>query len=115
MSIEYSTMPRAFLGANSISVMIALRGSAGPTSPKACPLSFSYWPTSPKDVPSNVGDWMLMMTSLVMRASAGPARPTTIPQETTRITSADAMMTPLGPKALLFIFISDPPRSPADD
>ena len=33
MSIEYSTLPRAFRGARARSVMTALRGSAGSSSP----------------------------------------------------------------------------------
>src|SRR5215831_1329919 len=55
-SVEYSTMPSAFLGARSISVMIALRGSLGSASPYARPASFSYWPTLPKLCPPKVGD-----------------------------------------------------------
>ena len=56
MSVEYSTMPRELTGARSMSVMMALRGSFGSSSPKAMPRSFSYWPTLPKERPSKVGD-----------------------------------------------------------
>ena len=41
MSIEYSTFPRALRGASLRSVITALRGSLGSTSPKAFPRSFS--------------------------------------------------------------------------
>ena len=57
MSIEYSTMPRALTGASPMSVITAFRRSAGSSSPKAAPRSFSYCPTEPKDSPPNVGDW----------------------------------------------------------
>ena len=46
----------AIRGASSMSVMTAFRGSAGSSSPKAVPRSFSYWPTVPKARPPNVGD-----------------------------------------------------------
>ena len=38
---EYSTLPRAFLGACSMSVMIAFNGCLGSSSPKKRPVSFS--------------------------------------------------------------------------
>ena len=52
----YSTLPFAFLGASWMSVMIALCGSFGSSSPKARPASVSYWPAAPKDWPSKAGD-----------------------------------------------------------
>src|SRR5207249_3692090 len=67
MSIEYSTLPLALRGANSMSVMMALRGSDGSSSPKAVPRSFSYWPTVPKAVPTNVGA-TLMHEHIVTRS-----------------------------------------------
>ena len=68
-SIEYSTMPRALRGANWMSVMIALAGSVGSTSPEARIVSFSYAPTVPNVIPPKVGDSSRTTWSWVMRAS----------------------------------------------
>ena len=73
MAPEYSTMPRAFRGASLMSVISAFRGSAGSTSPKNRPMSFSYRPAVPNETPSNVGDWTVAISRRVMRAWAGGA------------------------------------------
>src|SRR5437867_3852686 len=78
MSIEYSTLPRAFRGARLRSVITALRGSSGSTSPNALPRSFSYCPTfpsAPKIRPSKAGDSdrARSMTMRVTCASAAGA------------------------------------------
>src|SRR5258706_8227559 len=65
----YSTMPRAFFGARVISVMRALRGSFGSSSPKARPASVSYGPAGPKDAPSKAGDTFFSITIFFTRAS----------------------------------------------
>ncbi len=44
---EYSTMPRALRGANWMSVMMALCGSLGSSSPKKWPLRVSNLPALP--------------------------------------------------------------------
>src|SRR5579859_1869850 len=64
-------MPPAFLGARLRSVMMALRGSFGSTSPYARPISFSYCPTVPNAWPSNVGDSVRVMSMRVMPPAAG--------------------------------------------
>src|SRR5215831_7298197 len=66
----YSTFPSGLRGAKPMSVMTALSGSSGSTSPKTSPTSFSYWPTLPKDLPSNVGDSTRVIEIRVTRASA---------------------------------------------
>src|SRR5213593_2061069 len=58
----YSTRPFALRGANLMSVMIALCGSLGSSSPKARPASVSYWPAGPKDCPLKAGETFLSMT-----------------------------------------------------
>ena len=58
----YSTLPFALRGANLMSVMIALRGSFGSSSPKARPARVSYWPAGPKDWPLNAGETFLSIT-----------------------------------------------------
>ena len=75
MSVEYATLPLLFRGASSMSVMRAFRGSAGSSSPKAVPRSFSYWPVVPNARPPNVGDCERAgsTTMCVMRASAAGA------------------------------------------
>src|SRR5262245_44100828 len=74
MSVEYSTMPRAFRGARSMSWMMALSGSLGSTSPCAMPTIFSNCPTLPKVAPPKVGDSVRVISSLVIRPSAGLAK-----------------------------------------
>ena len=66
----YSTLPAAFLGASLMSVMIALRASAGSSSPNARPAIVSYWPAGPKVAPSKAGDTFFSMTIFLTRASA---------------------------------------------
>jgi hypothetical protein len=68
--VVYSTIPRAFLGAFWISVMMALCGSLGSSSPVALPESTSYWPTLPKFAPMKAGDVFFSMTIFVTFASA---------------------------------------------
>ncbi|PYS08115.1 MAG: hypothetical protein DMG17_29575, partial [Acidobacteria bacterium] len=58
----YSTLPFALRGANLMSVMIALRGSFGSSSPKARPARVSYWPAGQKDWPLNAGETFLSIT-----------------------------------------------------
>src|SRR6266850_181798 len=67
----YSTMPRAFFGASLMSVISALRGSFGSSSPNARPASVSYWPAAPKDAPSNAGDTFFSTTIFFTDAWAG--------------------------------------------
>src|SRR5262245_43015641 len=74
MSVEYSTMPRAFRGARSMSWMMALSGSLGSTSPCAMPTIFSNCPTLPKAAPPKVGDSIMVISILVIRPSAGLAK-----------------------------------------
>src|ERR1700688_4024832 len=45
------TLPRAFLGASWMSVMIAFCGFVGSTSPVAIPVMNSYWPTPANEWP----------------------------------------------------------------
>ena len=78
MSIEYSTLPRALRGASFRSVMTALRGSSGSSSPYAFPRSFSYGPTlppGPNTRPSKTGDCDCAgsIAIRVMFAAAGAA------------------------------------------
>jgi hypothetical protein len=68
----YSTMPRALRGANWISWMMALRRSAGSTSPVIVPAYVSYWPAWPNDWPLYAGETLFVIVSLVTRASAAP-------------------------------------------
>src|SRR5713226_3225238 len=67
-SVEYATVPLGFFGAKPTSMMIALRGSFGSTSPMICPLMRSYGPTALKLLPPKVGDSVLAITTLVTRA-----------------------------------------------
>ena len=104
MSIEYSTLPRALRGASSRSVITALRGSSGSTSPKALPRSFSYGPTLPSGPnvrPSNAGDSDRAgsMTMRVMWASAGGASGT----EDAASTNATSNRRLMGPSLCGFI------------
>src|SRR5471032_1041295 len=69
----YSTMPAAFFGASLMSVMIALRGSFGSSSPNARPATVSYWPAGPNAAPSKAGDTFFSMTIFLTRAAAGEA------------------------------------------
>src|SRR5437588_1377892 len=56
-----------------MSVMSALPGRVGSTSPKARAVIFSYAPTVPNVMPPNVGDSSRTTWSCVMRASASDA------------------------------------------
>src|SRR6267143_3222150 len=78
-SVEYATVPLGFFGARPISMMIALRGSFGSTSPMICPLVRSYGPTAPKLLPPKVGCSVLAITTLVTRACAAGALKRTAP------------------------------------
>ena len=72
-SIEYSTMPRAFLGASWTSVMTALSGSLGSTSPDALPMMVSYGPTAPNDIPPKAGVWLLIWNCVILASAGWPA------------------------------------------
>src|SRR3989442_11269443 len=74
-SAEYRTMPRGLRGASSMSVITALRESFGSTSPNAVPSSISYCPTVPNEAPPKAGEVRAVMTSWVIRASAGSVMP----------------------------------------
>src|SRR5262245_3855306 len=79
--VRYSTRPRAFLGARSMSVMTAFLGSRGSISPTAMPLMSSYGPTAPKDRPSKIG----VRAEIVIRttsADSGGGMKTTQPNAT---------------------------------
>ena len=71
---EYSTMPRALRGASRRSVMMALSGSFGSSSPYAWPVSFSYGPAFLKDCPLYAGASRCSITMRVIRACAGADR-----------------------------------------
>src|SRR5882757_4738510 len=78
-SVEYATVPLGFFGAKPTSMMIALSGSLGSTSPMICPLMRSYGPTAPKLLPPKVGDSVLAITTLVTRACTAGALKRTAP------------------------------------
>src|SRR5215470_16941928 len=78
-SVEYVTVPLGFFGAKPTSMMIALPGSFGSTSPMICPLIRSYGPTAPKLLPPKVDDSVLAITTLVTRACAAGALKRTAP------------------------------------
>src|SRR5688572_23966782 len=65
----YSTLPLT-LGASSMSVMSALLGWLGSSSPQARPARVSYWPALPKLAPPKAGEVLVSITILVTRASA---------------------------------------------
>src|ERR1700719_3912004 len=79
-SVEYITVPLGFFGARPISMIMALSGSLGSTSPMIWPLMRSYCPTAPKLLPPKVGDSVLVITTCVTRACTDGA-----PQRTTPV------------------------------
>src|SRR5215813_11876615 len=78
-SVAYVTVPLGFFGARPISMMMALSGSLGSTSPVICPLMRSYGPTAPKFLPPKVGDSVLAITTCVTRASTADTLQKTTP------------------------------------
>ena len=70
--VRYSTLPFALRGARLMSVMTALRRSAGSISPVAMPRICSYVPTVPNVCPLNSGV-VTRFVILVTRASAAAA------------------------------------------
>src|SRR6185503_5282282 len=77
--VLYSTLPLALRGASRMSVMTALRRSAGSISPTAMPLISSYGPTVPNDWPLNIADVVFVIVILVTRASRLAAASTSNP------------------------------------
>jgi hypothetical protein len=72
----YSTLPFAFFGARLMSLIMALCGRLGSSSPKTRPAIVSYCPAAPKDAPPNAGDTVVSMTSRVTRACVGGVQAT---------------------------------------
>src|SRR5262245_16516899 len=95
-SVEYVTVPLGFFVAKPMSMMIALRGSFGSTSPMICPLIRSYAPTSPKLLPPKVGCSVLATTTLVTRACTAGALNRTTPvnerQQATAVGENDVLI-----------------------
>jgi hypothetical protein len=65
----YSTLPFAFVGASSMSLMIVLCESCGSSSPYTRPAIVSYCPAVPNDAPPNAGEILVSITSRVTRAA----------------------------------------------
>src|SRR5439155_11681478 len=80
----YATLPLALRGAKLMSVMTALRGSRGSSSPAAVPRTCSYAPTSPNTRPLNAYV-VLLIVICVTRASATGAATTNAPAAATAI------------------------------
>src|SRR5437660_823829 len=70
-----------------MSTMIAFLGSVGSSSPNALPCSFSYWPTPGNEKPPKVGDSLVMIWILVIRASTFDATSMAPPAASTAATA----------------------------